>query len=69
MKKQVFIDYLLEIVSENKEAFNNDKPAIRMLFNDVKDSLHKDSQITDMQAFNWILTDRELNKILKITKG
>ncbi len=32
----------------------NDKPFNRQLFNDTKDFLHKDGQITDRQVNNWI---------------
>ena len=31
----------------------DDKPFNRQLFNDTKDILHKNGDITDSQVFNW----------------
>ena len=69
MLKKEFIENLECIVAGSRNVFYNDKPAIRMLFNDVKDSLHKDGMITDNQVFSWCITDKELSKLIKISKG
>ena len=69
MKKIEFIEILKSHISENKESFKNDKVAICTYFNDLKDMYHKDSEITDSQIFSWILTNRELNSILKMCKS
>jgi len=68
MLKREFIELLESIVQGSREVFNNDKPAIRQLFNDTKDMYHKEGQLTDNQCQNWILLDRELNKLLRLAK-
>jgi hypothetical protein len=69
MKKCEIIEMMETIVKYNKNVFSNDKAAIRTEFHNVKDNLHRNNQITDNQVQNWILTDRELNKLLKISRG
>ena len=69
MTKGQYIDLLRELVAEEKHIFNGDKPALRQFFNDTKDSLHKDGDITDIQVNNWILTDGELRMLLNVAKG
>ena len=69
MNKQEFMENIECVVKGSKEAFENDKPAIRLLFSSMIDNYSKDGLITDAQAQNWILTDRELNKLIKISKG
>ncbi len=69
MLKQQFIEELETIIKYNKNVFGNDKPAIRQLFNDHSDLLCKNGILTEAQYQRWILTDRELNKLLKISKG
>lgn len=69
MLKSVFINHLKEEIYHSSYNYNNDIPAINMLFNDTKDMLHKDGHITDSQVNNWILTNRELNSLLNTAKG
>lgn len=69
MKKSDFIEIIKEMVGLEPIPFENDRPRIRQLFNDLKDSYGKDNIITENQYQNWVLTDRELNKLLKIAKG
>ncbi len=69
MTKTQYIDYLRELIAEETSVFNGDKPAIRQLFNDTKDFMHKDETITDIQVENWILTDSELRMLLNVAKG
>ena len=64
-----FIELIESIVRGSRNTFRNDKPAIRMLFVDMLDSYSKDGQLTDAQVQNWIMTDRELRKLIKISKG
>ena len=68
MLKKEFIENVILVVSGSKNAFKGDKPAIRQLFCDMLDNYSKDGLITDFQAKNWILTNPELNKLIKITK-
>ena len=65
MLKSEFIYHLQEVIFYSKYNYRNDKPAIRQLFNGTKDAMGKDGVITDSQVNNWILTDRELNKLSK----
>ena len=67
MFKKEFIENLTSIVNGSKNVFNN-KSAIRQLFCDTLDSYSKNGLITDAQVRNWILTNSELNKLIKITK-
>lgn len=69
MNKQEFMESIECVVRGSKEAFENDKPAIRLLFSSMIDNYSKDGLITDAQARNWFLTDRGLNKLIKISKG
>jgi hypothetical protein len=69
MKKLEFIDQLKEIVKNDKKSFNNDKPALRLLFSLEVDTLHRNGDLTGSQAQNWILTDTELKQLLNIAKG
>lgn len=69
MLKREFIEMLESVVRGSTNVFKNDKAAIRQLFNDMSDSYCKDGILTDAQYSNWILTSRELNKLLKISKG
>jgi len=68
MLKIEFIYHLKESIFHSKYDYSNDKPAIRMLFNDSKDRLYKDGIITDNQVQNWSLTNNELKSLLKIAK-
>jgi len=68
MLKNEFIEDLISIVANSKNIFSNDLPAIRMLFNDTKDKCHKEGVITDFQVQEWVLTDRELNKLVRVSK-
>ena len=63
MRKADFIANIKGIVKSGCIDYN--KSDIRFLFNDYKDILHRDGAITNNQAQNWILTQRELNSILK----
>lgn len=69
MKKFETIEMMKSIVIGSKEAFINDKPAIRETYNQMIDSLNKDGQLTDGQANRFYLLDRELNQLLNIAKG
>lgn len=68
MLKQEFIYHLKEEIFYSNYDYTNDKPAVRMLFNDHKDILYKDGHITESQVNNWILTDRELKSLTKIKR-
>ena len=68
MTKKNYIELIKELVCEEPSLFRNDIPAINMLFNKTKDSLHKDGDITDNQVQNWILTYIELRSILHLLK-
>lgn len=57
MKKAEFIEMLKDSTDRT------DKGAIRADFSMLIDSLHRDGQLTDAQAQNWILTDKELKKL------
>ena len=72
MKKLEFIENITAVINESKEFFSHDKPAIRQLFVDMLDDYCKNSLITDTQAKNWFLTNRELIKLYNLatkTKG
>lgn len=69
MKKYELIEMMETIVKHNKNVFSNDKTAIKTEFHQVKDNLHRNNEITDSQVQNWILTDSELNKLLKVSRG
>ena len=64
MLKKEFIENLKLVVNGSRNVFNN-KSVIRQLFCEMLDSYSKNGLITDAQAKNWILTDLELNKIIK----
>ena len=68
MKKLEFIENVTAVISGSKNVFKGDKPAIRELFCNMLDNYSRDGLITDSQAKNWILTNSELNKLIKITK-
>ena len=68
MLKNEFMQEIYLRIEIDKLNFLNDRPAIRMLFNNHKDSKHKDGTLTDNQVDSWILTDRELNKCLTIAR-
>ena len=68
MKKLEFIENVTAVISGSKNVFKGDKPAIRDLFCTMLDNYSKDGLITDKQSQNWILTNSELNKLIKITK-
>ena len=68
MLKKEFIENVTSVVNGSKNVFKDDKPAIRALFCNMLDNYSKDGLITDSQAKNWILTNSELNKLIKITK-
>lgn len=57
MKKADFIELLKDFTDRT------DKGAIRSDFSYLLDSLHRDEEITDSQARNWVLTDSELKSI------
>jgi hypothetical protein len=69
MFKKEFIESIEAVVNGSKNAFKNDKGAIRLLFSTMLDNYSRDGLVTDSQAQNWILTQRELNKLIKISKG
>lgn len=69
MQKLDFINHLKEIVKLDPIPFKEDKPRIRQMFIDLKDSYQRDNIITIKQNQNWCLTTGELNKLLKIAKG
>lgn len=69
MKKYEFMESIECVVRGSKEAFENDKPAIRLLFSSMIDNYSRDGLITDAQAKKWVLTDRELNKLIKVSRG
>ena len=66
MLKKEFIETIMTIVEMYDFVYKGDKPAIRQLFNDKKDMYHKAGVLTESQCQNWILTDKELNKLMKI---
>lgn len=68
MLKKEFIENITAVIIGSKNVFKGDKPAIRELFCTMLDNYSKDGLITDSQAKNWILTDSELNKLIKIIK-
>lgn len=68
MQKKEFIENITTVISGSKNVFKGDTPAIRELFCTMLDNYSKDGLITDTQANNWILTNSELNKLIKITK-
>ena len=68
MLKKEFIKNVTSVVNGSKNVFKGDIPAIRELFCAMLDNYSKDGLITDIQANNWILTNSELNKLIKITK-
>lgn len=69
MLKLEFNENIEAVVRGSKNTFNNDKGAIRLLFSSMLDNYAKDGIITDTQANKWILTSKELNKLIKISKG
>lgn len=69
MKKYEFMENIECVIRGSKEAFENDKPAIRLLFSSMIDNYSRDGLITDAQAKKWVLTDRELNKLIKVSRG
>lgn len=69
MCKKDFMESIECVIRGSKEAFENDKPAIRLLFSSMIDNYSKDGLITDAQAKKWVLTDRELNKLIKVSRG
>lgn len=69
MLKMEFIENIEAVIEGSKNVYKNDKGAIRFLFCSMLDNYSKDGLITDNQAQNWILTQRELNKLIKISKG
>lgn len=42
-----------------KPYLTSDKGFNRQLYNDVKDSLHKDGLITDKQVYSWVYPDNK----------
>lgn len=68
MQKKEFIENITTVISGSKNVFKGDRSAIRELFCNMLDNYSKDGLITDSQANNWILTNSELNKLIKITK-
>lgn len=63
MRKEEFIKTMLDVIKDGVIDYN--KSDIRFLFNDLKDSYHRDGLITDSQVQNWILTDKELTMLYK----
>ena len=62
-----------EFINQIKEAVMNSKllyapTDVRVFFHELKDSFHMNGTITDSQVEKWILTKRELNSIMKLTK-
>ena len=50
--KQFYNQYIRPYLTDENGQI--DKPKNRQMYNDVKDCLHRDGQITDKQLNNWV---------------
>jgi hypothetical protein len=66
MNKPEFINQVKEVVMNSNLKYS--PTDIKVFFHELKDSFHRNGTITDSQVEKWILTKRELNSIMKLTK-
>jgi len=64
MTKINFMEIMTTVVRGSRNAYS-DRPAIRQLFHELKDTYNRAGQLTESQAQRWVLTPKEESKLYK----